>query len=383
MNDEEEAPIIYGLDFQARCISAQLAETEIQRFLVGTQSLKYLNQIHLVEYNDDLNSLSKCIYEHREGEIWHIASSPSNKLQFLTCYNKLNSITNVSMKCSIWELPEEIEMSIAADNSTCYNLKHLCELPVETSIVAIWQPDSTGSQIISLSENCISYLDLADSKPKLISTANLEAKGQPKFTNCKWNVHHNYSQIATCNDSAIRGWDLRSMKQCYTIENAHTQLVRDIDFNPNKQYYLASCGDDCKTKIWDTRKTDECLKTLSNHSHWVWSVHYNTFHDQLILTSSSDNRVVLSSIPSLSSEPYKTLIDDESLSSSTNTQNKTNETVKETEPDRVVKVYEDHEDSVYATEWSAVDPWVFASLSYDGRLVISKVPKDEKYKILL
>ena len=176
------------------------------------------------------------------------------------------------MKCSIWELPEEIEMSIAADNSTCYNLKHLCELPVETSIVAIWQPDSTGSQIISLSENCISYLDLADSKPKLISTANLEAKGQPKFTNCKWNVHHNYSQIATCNDSAIRGWDLRSMKQCYTIENAHTQLVRDIDFNPNKQYYLASCGDDCKTQIWDTRKTDECLKTLSNHSHWYFFV---------------------------------------------------------------------------------------------------------------
>ena len=52
------------------------------------------------------------------------------------------------------------------------------------------------------------------------------------------------------------------------IENAHTQLVRDIDFNPNKQYYLASCGDDCKTKFWDIRKPNECLKTLSDHSHW-------------------------------------------------------------------------------------------------------------------
>ena len=38
-------------------------------------------------------------------------------------------------------------------------------------------------------------------------------------------------------------------RQVYSIENAHNQLVRDIDFNPNKQYYLASCGDDCKTKV--------------------------------------------------------------------------------------------------------------------------------------
>ena len=52
------------------------------------------------------------------------------------------------------------------------------------------------------------------------------------------------------------------------IENAHGQMVRDIDFNPNKQYYMVSCGDDGKTKFWDIRKTSESLKTLVNHSHW-------------------------------------------------------------------------------------------------------------------
>jgi hypothetical protein len=39
------------------------------------------------------------------------------------------------MKCSIWEFPENIEMSIAADDSSCYNLKHVAELPIDTSIV--------------------------------------------------------------------------------------------------------------------------------------------------------------------------------------------------------------------------------------------------------
>ena len=101
---------------------------------------------------------------------------------------------------------------------------------------------------------------------------------------------------------------------------------------------------------------------------------YNTFHDQLLLTCSSDNRVVLNSILSLSSEPSIREIDE-------NSKEIARRTVQE--QDREVKVYEDHEDSVYMVEWSSVEPWIFASLSYDGRLVINKVPKDEKYKILL
>ena len=51
--------------------------------------------------------------------------------------------------------------------------------------------------------------------------------------------------------------------------------------------------------------------------------------------------------------------------------------------DGVIATYEEHEDSVYAVDWSTADPWVFASLSYDGRLVINRVPRAEKYKILL
>ena len=56
---------------------------------------------------------------------------------------------------------------------------------------------------------------------------------------------------------------------------------------------------------------------------------------------------------------------------------------KEPQQDGIISTYEEHEDSVYAVDWSAADPWVFASLSYDGRLVINRVPRAEKYKILL
>jgi WD40 repeat protein len=53
------------------------------------------------------------------------------------------------------------------------------------------------------------------------------------------------------------------------------------------------------------------------------------------------------------------------------------------EGDGRVQTYDEHEDSVYGCAWSAHDPWVFASMSYDGRLVVNKVPKSTKYKILI
>lgn len=68
--------------------------------------------------------------------------------------------------------------------------------------------------------------------------------------------------------SDVNYFTLSFHSQVYCVENAHGQLVRDLDFNPNKQYYLASCGDDCKVKFWDTRNVQEPVKALEEHSHW-------------------------------------------------------------------------------------------------------------------
>jgi WD40 repeat protein len=55
----------------------------------------------------------------------------------------------------------------------------------------------------------------------------------------------------------------------FSIDNAHPPYVRDIDYNPNRQYHLMTCGDDCRVKFWDVRKPNECLKILTDHSHWL------------------------------------------------------------------------------------------------------------------
>jgi len=51
--------------------------------------------------------------------------------------------------------------------------------------------------------------------------------------------------------------------------------------------------------------------------------------------------------------------------------------------DGLVQAFDQHEDSVYQVAWSSVDPWLFLSLSHDGRAVMNQVPSEEKFKILL
>ncbi len=126
-------------------------------------------------------------------------------------------------------------------------------------------------------------------------------------------------------------------------------------------------------KIWDTRNNKFPVKSISDHTHWIWSVSFNKYHDQLLISSSSDAQVNLQSVVSVSSAPLRVFSpssDDESES-------------KETTVDGLVAKFEQHEESVYSTAWSPADPWIFASVSFDGRFVIHLVPQDHKYKILM
>ena len=56
-------------------------------------------------------------------------------------------------------------------------------------------------------------------------------------------------------------------------------------------------------RFWDIRQPDKQLAVRADHSHWIWSVRFNQFHDELVLTSSSDCHVVLTCMASISSEP--------------------------------------------------------------------------------
>jgi hypothetical protein len=73
----------------------------------------------------------------------------------------------------------------------------------------------------------------------------------------------------------------------------------------------------------------------------VLNAKYNHSHDELIACSYDDGTIGLLRMNSVSSTPGE------------------NE-------DTLVKLYDEHEDSVFNLKWANFSPWIFASLSYSA-----------------
>ena len=306
--------------------------------------------------DDDSKNLSKKIYEHPNGEIWQIASNSGEHNVIAVRHSTLETDGSQKQNVSIYNLDNDLTIKHTMSEKDIHHVS--------------WMPGNSNRLMI-LAENKLSFYDVNVGAPE--SVGKLEGKGLNELTYGAWNPHQNSQQYATVNEYHIRGWDVRAMKQAWNLENPGNQGVRCVDFNPNKQYFLASSGDDGAVRFWDIRQPRKSLAVRNDHSHWVWSVKFNPCHDQLILSSSSDGHVVLSSMASLSSEPQGHLIEDD---------DDVEENREPTIEDGKISSYDDHEDSVYCAEWSATDPWIFASLSYDGRLVVNYVPRNIKFRIL-
>jgi len=348
----ERSTAIYGISDKARCIAAQAGERQKNCFMVGTLTLRDRNQIHHIEVSEDVTEVIRVgLYDHPL-EIWYLTCCPWDKNLLFTVYN-----TVPAFKASLWRMDEEGV------------LEEMVQLGAHTGVIKciLWQPGEDSSRTVaSLDEHNIRVWDLSTSQEQ--SCLNI---GELSIltTGC-WNPYLE-NQITTATGSGVTGYDLREKSKIFSIARAHGPFVRDIDINPNKPYYFATGGDDCKVKFWDQRKLEKPLKVLSKHAHWVWKVQYNPRFDALMVSASTDGTVNLWNVGSLSFQNPNVLYENTLADNA----------------DKLVKTYDDHEDSIYSACWSLCDdrPWdwaSFASLSYDGRVVINRVPEKEARKVL-
>ncbi|XP_077912038.1 EARP and GARP complex-interacting protein 1 isoform X3 [Halichoerus grypus] len=314
---EDDAPVIYGLEFQARALTPQTAETDAIRFLVGTQSLKYDNQIHIIDFDDENNIINKNVLLHQVGEIWHISTSPADRGVLATCYNK----------------------------------------PGQFGV-----PGREGAAEV--------HLGTVESSPHRHPGGHCERHDHPRVGHAE---HEPDILHRECPRAAGEGPGLQP-QQAVLPSQLWGRLQGEVLGHPKCHRAREDPGGTLPLE-GPSRARTACLPPR------VWSIRYNHSHDQLVLTGSSDSRVILSNMVSISSEPFGHLVDDDDLSDQE--ERRPEEKSQEPPQDSVIATYEEHEDSVYAVDWSSADPWLFASLSYDGRLVINRVPRALKYHILL
>lgn len=329
---------------QARCIADVRADAGSTTFLAGTLSLKEENEVHLIRLSPSESELVCDGLFYHPNEIWDLKSCPFDHRVFSTVYT-----SGDGYGASVWKIPELYGQS----NSP--QLEQLVELGGHTGKIrrVLWWPLGKHDKLISIDDRNIFLwnLDTSSKSAKVISQGSVDML--PNLRGGAWDPH-NHNSIAVISDSALQLWDLRSMEKSTAIEHVH---IRDVDYNPKKQNIIATAEDEFGIRLWDLRMLKHPLKDLPGHSHWTWTVRHNPEYDELLLSAGTDSTVNLW-LAKVSNNDSET----ESPSGSPNRQE---------EP--LLNSYTDYEDSIYGIAWSSHNPSLFASLSYDGRVVLESV----------
>ncbi|CAB3410685.1 unnamed protein product [Caenorhabditis bovis] len=347
--------LMFGMDCEARCLVAVQADEERVSFFVGTNNIKSDNQVNKLFVDaEGSRLLSKC-FRHPAGEVRAIAAHPTMTSVLATCSADYSTLNGKFGLC-LWNIDEDKRTLESVSHLEVDHLMHGLE----------W--DAANNRAATLGPSAINLYDM-ENEPKLIR--NVEIADDDEIHCGRWSPHHNGNMLGIAVGKNVCCVDLRTAGAQFRIGDAHSNRTLGIDFNPNLQHVIATSGDDGFVRVWDTRSTSEPLLAMHHHAHWVWQVRYHPVHDQILLSVGSDSCVVLSCAQSVSSEQNEMVMDEEE-------EDATIEKLQDGQLERI----DEHEDSVYACAWSAADPWTFASLSYDGRLILSKVSRKHKYALM-
>ncbi|KAG4147962.1 hypothetical protein ERO13_D05G256300v2 [Gossypium hirsutum] len=335
----------YGLKYQARCISDVKADTDHTSFITGTLSLREENEVHLIRLSSGGTELiCEGLFSH-PNEIWDLASCPFDQRIFSTVFS-----TGESYGAAIWQIPELYGQL----NSP--QLERIASLDAHVAKIncVLWWPSGGHDKLLSIDDENI-FLWTLDCSKKAAQVQSKESSGMLHYlSGGAWDPHDMNAVATTC-ESSVQFWDLRTMKKTNAIERAH---IRNANYDMKKSHILVTAEDESGIHIWDLRKPKSPAKELPGHTHWTWAVTCNPEYDGLILSAGTDSTVNLWQAPT-SAEDKAT---SESITEPLNQQ-----------ADPLLNSYSDYEDSVYGLAWSSREPWIFASLSYDGRVVVESV----------
>jgi WD40 repeat protein len=434
-----------SLNAPCKTVAAVRADRVESRFLVGTsvvptssESSSNNNFLHVIRYHSDVNDVGiDASLAHPTGPIQQLCASPHDRSLVLTLPENAKNLTLYKIPPPIMEMTNDLvdeSEATGADSmgfdspyhdsgmvshtestmsgssrdltSSSYTMESRLTLESTTRLLdMVWRGSqlhdedpsshSSGSSggahipgdVLTLEESGMVTqwdisLGMAESMHSLSAIGSDEALPPIAIPRVKWDPHHP-SCMAVSWGRSLRLMDVRdSQNTTHTvIPRAHRYGVVDVDYNPNKPYVLATCGQEGLLNFWDFRSTQRPLLTArGGHSHYAWRVQYNPFHDQLVLSTGTDAVVNLWRVSTISSAPLLTL-EDNPAPSAVGGDNVS--VASETSAPNVRVSRQELGDSVYGATWGAADAWLYMTVAYDGKVSLHHVPSKEKYKILL
>jgi WD40 repeat protein len=368
--------------------------------------------IHLFEYDDESDQLQNIFNFTHPHEITSITTSPSHPDKCFTTYFNQNTQTPCA---TLWQFPPLHEA-----DSLNLDMTEVCSIPVpgadklsrptltdpsgplppqqwshayqvltgslgftsarlqpfvEPSFVSIvWNKDSSpaaASKLLAVSNVSVALHDL-ERPSTAVSTTPLQA--QP-VTACQWHGQREGASFITASGSSLIHWDVRTMKPTFALDFLHQGGITSFAVNPNRPYTVLTGGADGGINVWDCRQAQSALATTRGHDHHVTSVDYHPGFDQLVVSGGNDAQVLLWTLPSASAAPAPVQSPSAAETSAslryTHTENS----------NRIVSVNKAHGDRVSCVRW--IGEWSYASVGADGRILVQRVPTDDKYKLML
>lgn len=377
-----------SLNVPVRAMDAVRGDKVDTMFIAGSSSIagdnnnSNNNHLHVLKYHTESNQLTvDAILPHNTtGPVAGIATSPSDKTVVLTYAEDTNAAT-------LWKIPHEVmnrtDVDYDDDDSppSTMGMEESAKLEMKSKIVDMaWrgasddEPSAMGDVVTLDQSGNLSQWDVSfgSAEASRQITANVSGSKWNLPPRMAWDPHsHDAMVVSSGNKVQLVDWRTNASDGSSQAFQCHRYGITDLDYNPNKPHVLTTAGQDGLLKFWDLRLAKQpILVSRGGHRHWVTRVSYNPFHDQLLLSAGTDSLVNLWRFSTISSAPLLTLEDDADDKSDTAAPN--------------VRVSQhEHMDSVYAVAWGAADAWVYASVGYDGKVILSQVPSKEKYKILL
>ncbi len=218
-----------GLKYKAQALEPQKGHTGGSRFLLATSSLVEPNQVHVIELNEeDEEIVCVNVYPHSNA-VTCIAASPDDEALLLTSHVAVAGGAAIT-KVTLWRLSgDEVNSSLEA----------VSELPAAATSL-LWESTAPDT-IFSTDATHLRGWNAETTTQQRVAFALSDDDSTSAVGGASINPHFS-SLVAVCFGTAIVAFDMREQKSVWRIPKADPDRVRDIDFNPNRPYYLCGGG---------------------------------------------------------------------------------------------------------------------------------------------
>lgn len=404
----------FGLENQARSIVPCYAAPApgLHHFYAVTSipsvhgGSRQKNRISLLSYDSDAGVLDRNVVWNVDDEVWHASTSPNATTQSLLALvnpkqearivkapnlsggnsasstgDSLETLGVVSASFVVWD-PEGVQRDIRGPNNArgelCYySLEHL-DQQQPTLTVTLVTPDATGASVVATSA-------AADPHHPAVTAVSY-------VRNPKDNV--NASSSSSVPTTGVVLIDERAKKRQFNFPSvvSHGGRVEHVSFSVAQPYRMSTCGVDGRVSIWDLRQaasgptaaTTAATKagtpswsiskklSLQAHHHRAYGALFHSCHDSLLLTWGADAALKLWQCGSVTAAPLSGTVELQS----------TVRSPLEERP-KLASCVTDFGDTVYGATWSAQGSWVYAGVSFNGKVLVGSVDSDTKQKLRL